>query len=278
MIRAVPGVPREVLRSTFDEVPDLYDRARPGYPPDVFDGLVELASLPAAARLVEIGCGTGQATVPLAERGYAITCVELGERLAAVARPKLARFASVEVIDADFETWQPDRSGFDAVVAFSAFHWLAPELRYRKAAELLREHGRLAVVSVAHVLPPAGDPFFVEVQEDYEAVVPDDPATEAGAGGPRRPEAVAELGETTLAAELAASGLFRSVGARRYLWDVTYAADEYVEVLDTYSGHRALDPDTRGRLFARVRRRIEARPGRRVRKTYLAMLYVAERV
>jgi SAM-dependent methyltransferase len=266
------------LRTTFEQVPELYDRARPDYPHEVFDGLVALAGLPAEARLVEIGCGTGQATLPLAERGYAITCLELGERLAALTRQKLARFASVEVLNANFETWQPDRAGFDAVVAFSAFHWLALDLRYAKAAELLRERGKLGVVSVAHVLPRGGDPFFVEVQEDYEAVVPDDPDTKAAVGGPPRPEAVAELSESTLGDEIEASGRFRSVGARRYLWDVTYGADEYVAVLDTYSGHRALDEDTRDRLFRRIRRRIDARPERKVRKTYLAMLYVAERV
>jgi Methyltransferase domain len=47
------------------------------------------------ARVVEIGCGTGQTIVPPAERGYRITRVELGERLAAMAREKLARCRAV---------------------------------------------------------------------------------------------------------------------------------------------------------------------------------------
>ena len=46
---------RERLRATFDEVPELYDRARPSYPPAVFHDLVALAELPAAARVLEIG-------------------------------------------------------------------------------------------------------------------------------------------------------------------------------------------------------------------------------
>jgi tRNA G46 methylase TrmB len=73
----VPDIPQELLRTTFEQVPELYDRARPDYPPQVFDDLVALAQLPARARLVEIGCGTGQATVPLAERGYAISASNL---------------------------------------------------------------------------------------------------------------------------------------------------------------------------------------------------------
>jgi SAM-dependent methyltransferase len=269
----VSNTPQELLRATFDQVPELYDRARPTYPPQVFDDLAALARLPPDARLLEIGCGTGQATLPLAEHGYAITCVELGEQLAAAARRKLARFPRVDVINADFECWQPSRADFHAVLAFTAFHWIAPEVRYAKAAGLLRDQGRLAVVSTRHVLSPGGDPFFVDVQEDYAAILRDDPATRAGAGGPPPPDAVADIGD-----EIAASGRFRNVGTRRYLWDVSYGADDYVAVLDTYSDHRALEAATRERLFSRIRRRIDARPGREVRKTYLATLNVAERI
>ena len=72
-------------------------------------------------------------------------------------------------------------------------------------------------------------------------------------------------------------GLFRSVGAMRCLWDVVYPADDYIAVLDTYSHHRTRGDSTRSRLLDRIDTRIEARPQRSVRKTYLAMLYVAER-
>ncbi len=258
----------ERLRTTFEEVAALYDRVRPTYPSALFDDLVVLARLREGARIVEIGCGTGQATVPLAARGYRITCVELGERLAGVARRKLSAFALVEVVNASFETWEPPHAEFDAVSAFTAFHWIDPELRYAKSASILRDEGALIVVAMQHVLPEDGDPFFGEVQEDYEAVVPEDEKTKAGA--PPLPDAVPDLSE-----EIEASRLFRNVGVRRYAWDVVYAADEYIAVLDTYSGHRALDPARRERLYERIRKRIEARPEARVRKTYLATLNVA---
>jgi len=98
---------RERLRSTFDEVPELYDRARPGYPAALFDDLIRDASLRPGSRVVEIGPGTGQATRALAERGLAVTAVELGPGLAAVARRNLAGFPGVEVVTADLETWEP---------------------------------------------------------------------------------------------------------------------------------------------------------------------------
>ena len=66
------------LRVTFDGDAERYDRARPGYPAATFDDLLALTGLGPGARVLEIGCGTGQATVPLAERGCQIVAVELG--------------------------------------------------------------------------------------------------------------------------------------------------------------------------------------------------------
>jgi SAM-dependent methyltransferase len=261
----------------FDEAAELYDRARPLYPADVFADLAELAELPPGARLVEIGCGTGQATRPLAERGFAVTCVELGEQLAAVARRNLAEFPDVDVVAANFETWRPARAGYDGVVAFGSFHWISPEQRYRKAAELLGASGKLAVVSMVHVLPDDGDPFFHDVADDYVAVLGEDAREMITFGRPPHPEAIADLSDRVVGEEVEASGVFRLTAARRYGWDAAYTADDYAELLMTVSTYRTLEPDVREPLLARLRRRIAARPGQSVRLTYMALLYVAER-
>src|SRR5262245_34968873 len=73
---------QDQLRRRFNEAPALYDRARPRYPAEVFDDLIAMTALPLGGRILEIGCGTGIATEPLAERGYQITAVELGAELA----------------------------------------------------------------------------------------------------------------------------------------------------------------------------------------------------
>jgi len=259
---------RQRLRATFEQVPELYDRARPVYPAVVFDDLVALAGLAEGGRVVEIGCGTGQATVSLAERGLEIVCIELGAGLAAVARRKLAGHPKVEVVNAAFETWEPAHAGFDAAVSFTAFHWIDPDVRYRKVASVLRRYGTLAVFEAPHVLPEGGDPFWTEVQVDYDEVVPD-PENRP----PPHPDEVGDLGD-----EIDASGFFRTIAVRRRLWEVTYTADEYVALLGTFSPNLALDPETRQRLFERIHRRIEARPGRTVTKTHLATLNVAGRL
>lgn len=255
------------LRTSFEEVPELYDSARPGYPPQVFEDLAELARLPDAARIIEIGCGTGQATIPLAERGYRVTCVELGEQLAAFAQRRLSAFPCVEIVNAGFETWEPSQADYDAVVAFTSFHWVDPELRYAKSASLLRAGGFLAVVATQHVLTEEGDQFFADVQEDYVALT-----AERDESPPPHPDRVDDL-----TVEIDDSGFFRNVAVKRYVWNLIYTADEYVALLDTYSGHRALVDETRRQLYERIRSRIESRPDQRVRKTYLATLNVAAR-
>ena len=98
-----PG--RERLRTVFDRAAEDYQRTRPVCPPQLFDDLIDVAGLGAGDRVLEIGCGTGQATVPLAERGLAVTAVELGAGLAAIARRRLAGFPAAEVVTSAFEDW-----------------------------------------------------------------------------------------------------------------------------------------------------------------------------
>lgn len=63
------------------------------------------------------GCGTGQATAPLAQRGGRVVAVELGPETAAVARRNLAAFPTVQVLTSAFEDWPLPIEPFDLVFA-----------------------------------------------------------------------------------------------------------------------------------------------------------------
>jgi len=253
---------REELRRTFETVAALYDRVRPTYPDELFAELAR--SIRPGGRILEIGPGTGQATVALAERGFEIVALELGAELAAVAREKLARFPNAEIVNAEFESWTADTL-FDAVVAFTSFHWIDPALRYTNTASRLRPGGVLAVTEVSHVRLEHDDPFWVEVQDDYDAVVPDPDN--------HPPPFLAEVGD--LRAEIDATGLFADVDVRRYVWQVTYGAAEYIDLQRTYSPNIARDSSTSDELFRRIRGRIEARDDPHVTKSYLATTNIA---
>jgi ubiquinone/menaquinone biosynthesis C-methylase UbiE len=67
--------------AVFNEVAELYDRVRPTYPGELFEDLVAITGLGQQSSVLEVGCGTGQATRSLAALG--------GHRHRSGARPRL---------------------------------------------------------------------------------------------------------------------------------------------------------------------------------------------
>jgi SAM-dependent methyltransferase len=96
---------------------------------------------PCVPHLLEIGCGTGHATVGLTQRGWRVLAVELGTEMAAVARRSLVGFLTVQVVTLAFEDRPLPLRPFDLVFAATAFHWVDPDVRVRKAAAALRVGG-----------------------------------------------------------------------------------------------------------------------------------------
>jgi SAM-dependent methyltransferase len=260
---------RERLKATFDSAARLYDLARPGYPAEIFDELVRLAELQPEARLLEVGCGTGKATIPLARRGYRITGIEIGAKLAEHARHNLAGFSGAEIVQSAFESWRPPAGvTYDLVFASTSWHWVDPAARYRRAWELLRPGGHLAFWSASHVFPVDGDPFFGEIQDVYD---------EIGEGLPPgsrfpRPGELPDARD-----EIESSGLFGEVRIRHFDWEVSYDAEGYIRLLETFSGHIAMEPWKRGRLYSEIRQRLALRSDGRLRRHWGAVLHVAGR-
>jgi len=262
---------RDRLRTTFDEAASLYDKVRPGYPEDLFDDIVSLSGIESGRRILEIGCGTGQATVPFARRGYRILCVELGENMAAVARRNLEGYPNAEVRTGAFEESSLQDEAFDLAISATAFHWLDPAVAYPMVAGALSDGGSLALFWNVHVQSDASEDFFEAAQRIYERETPEIVGPEDHKGLPR-PDEVPDR-----TAEIEDSGLFGDVTRRAYRWDESYDSRGYLRVLNTYSGHRSLDDDARRRLFRGIAGLIDDRFGGRIVKGYLTTLYVAQR-
>ena len=260
---------RERLRTTFNSAARLSPGA-PEYPAALYDELVLLASLGPGDRLLEVGCATGKATIPLARRGFPVTCIEIGDDLAAEARHNLAGFPGVSIVNGGFESWAPTpgQSDFALVFAATAWHWIDPAVRYRKAWELLRPGGHLAFWSATHVVPASGDPFFREIQDVYD---------EIGEGLPGEWTFLEPADLPGERAEIEESGLFTGVAVRRFDWEIVYTAEEYIRLLDTFSGHIDMAQWQRDRLYGEIRRRLAERPGGRLRRHWGAVLHVARR-
>ncbi len=256
-----------MLRASFDEDAELYDRVRPRYPEALFDALVLLSRLPSGGRVLEIGCGTGQATLPLAARGHEVTCVELGANMATVARRNLREFPGVSIEVGAFEEWTAPGEPYDVVLAATCWHWIDPEVRFRKVASVLRPGGALALVGTAHVSDGGGDVFFTRAHEVYLRCEP------ATAGEWVAPPAVEAVPPPEVDMELFLPPAFRA-----YRRVASYDARGYVDVLHTYSGHRTLPAERRRCLYGGIARLIDAEFGGRIDKHYLFTLAVARRL
>jgi len=222
------------LRETFDEVAEVYDRVRPSYPPSL---VAELTAL--GRRVLEVGPGPGKLTVPLARAGCEVTAVELGPALAEVARRNLREFPQVRVEVGDFDTWPLPPEPYDLMVCATSYHWLDPELRVDRAADALRPGGTLALVTTHHVAGGTGA-FFTEMQRCYERWFPED--TEPGWRLPDEREVTTDTGE------FEESPRFGRVAVSRHPQEISYTREQYLDVLRTYSNHRAQPAEKRANL------------------------------
>jgi SAM-dependent methyltransferase len=247
---------RERLAATFNRAAELHQ---------LYARLLRITELSPGAQLLEVGCATGKATLPLAQRGFRITCLEPGADLAAAARANLAGF-NVDVVEARFEDWALGSERFAMVFAATAWHWIDPTVRYRKAADVLEPHGYLALWGAGHVIPYDGDSFFEELQEIYDEIgesLPPDATLP-------RPQQLADDRD-----DIEASGLLEVIEIKQYDWETVYDAQGYIDLLNTFSGHIAMQDWQRNRLYGEIRRRLAERPGGRVRRHWGGVLQVA---
>jgi SAM-dependent methyltransferase len=238
-------------RLVFGEVAELYDRHRPTYPPALIDDLVAAAGLDGSQPVLEVGAGTGKATVLFAARGMPVVAVEPDAEMAAIARRNLSGFGHVTVEESDFETWDPRGRRFKLLLSGQAWHWVTPTVGLAKARDVLLSRGVLA-------------PFWnrvawnkADVREAlidvYERVAP-----ELSRGGPMHPSNLLADASDDWEGAIAAIDRLGDAEIRFYEWEQDYSAGEYAGLLATASEVRLLDNERRGVFLAAVHEAIAA--------------------
>jgi SAM-dependent methyltransferase len=142
----LPGSTARRYGQVFDEIAAEYDRHRPAYPDELIDQACRVAGIGTGDHVLEVGCGSGQLTRGLVARGLHVTALEPGPSLIALARQNLEGAGETEFVNARFEDALLPGGPFAAVFSASAFHWVDPEVSWRKAADALVPGGTLALV------------------------------------------------------------------------------------------------------------------------------------
>jgi SAM-dependent methyltransferase len=238
----------------FGDVAELYDRSRPSYPEALVDDLIALAGLGEGRRALEVGAGTGKATVLFAVRGVDVLAIEPSLGMAAVARRNCAGFDGVEIVEADFENWDPAGERFGLLYSAQAWHWIDPEVRYRRARAALAPGAILAAFwnRAAWGESPLRDALSDVYRREAPGMDPENPM---------HPDNLTPVDEPGWPAEIAAADGFNAPSVRRYDWSSQRSSEEYAGLLATLSEVRLLDEPTRNALLAGVRDAIEEHGG-----------------
>ena len=249
--------PEREPRLVFGEVAERYDRARPSYPGELVGDVADVLGLPAWARVLEIGSGTGKATVLWAEAGYEVVCLEPSAEMAAVARANLAGHQNVVIEPVGLEEWEVEPEAFDLVTAAQAWHWIPAEVAMPTAHAALRPGGGVALIwnwEAQH--PHALEPEFDEAYRTIAPTLMQEPLKE-------------RIG-ASIREQLDESPLFGPVTVRRYPWEKTFTAAAYVELLSTHSSNLMLGDEDSARLHDAITAIIDGNGGE------LAISYVTE--
>ncbi|HEU4367632.1 MAG TPA: class I SAM-dependent methyltransferase [Methylomirabilota bacterium] len=256
----------EPRAAVFDDAAVLYDEVRPGYAPAIVDAIIAGAGLPGDGRILEIGCGTGQMTLPFAMRGYSVLALEPGDALAALAGRNCRGYPRVTIEPISFEAWPAEPGAFDLVLSAQAFHWIEPESGFAKTAVTLRPGGTLALVWYIDVSQDT--PFWKATQPIYDRYLPGAPSELAG-------DSLAETIDRYRRA-LGRSDSFEDLRETRQASERAYTGAAYLKLLTTFSNHRALPEPDRTAFFTAIAGVVE-RHGGPIRRKYETILLLARR-
>ncbi len=270
----------------FNEIAEEYEHHRPGYPDALIDRACEVAGLGPGARVLEIGCGTGQLTRSLLARGLRVMAVEPGEQLIGRARDQLAG-GDVEFVNARLEEASVPRGHYRAVFSASAIHWVDPDVSWRKIADALVDGGTVALVSYFGL----EDPRSAEDQQALRAALARI-APELAAEWPSYRDLDGIVAGATLRHENVSEAwawLGSYEVARRYVCDlfedaqlaampilVEHTADALNALLGTMSFWARLSPRQRDDLLAE-NYALHERLGRPIRSSTVACVLTARR-
>ncbi|MGW4096584.1 class I SAM-dependent methyltransferase [Mycobacterium sp. NPDC004974] len=164
-----------------------YARYRPGYPAAFLDDLVQGLSLDGTGRLLDLGCGTGQLTLPLA--AHVVEAVGMDhepDMLAEASRQaQEAAVTNVSWIHGNAADLPGNLGHFTLVTMGRSFHWMDREHVLAALDGMVDDDGSLVIANDSNLLLPT-TPWQRAIQEVQRRFLPPDyqhgppPATNTG--------------------------------------------------------------------------------------------------
>lgn len=215
---------------SFDVVANDYLKARSDYPVEMFDRIFDTASLKPGSRVLEIGCGSGQATLEFVKRGSRVVAIDPAKRALDLLAQRSGDFVDLELVHSKFEDFD-ERRQFDLIACGQAFHWLDLNTAPDRFAELLKRGGHVALFwHLQDVKPesPQADLYLLSSKYFKSFPVMNPPEY-----GREFIDAMADI--------LEKSGRFEEIRVLEYPWQQSYEPDVFKALFRSASSYSQLD-------------------------------------
>lgn len=234
------------LEWTFDTVAVRYEKLRPGYPEELYKMIFDYITIDDLSRVVEVGIGGGQATLPVLQTGCTLTAIECGKNFSKLREEKFKEYKNFSVITEKFENVSFQSSKYDLVYSASAFHWVPEEIGYSKVFEMLKSGGVFARFANHPHRDKSNILLSNEIDKIYSKYY-------YGYYG-KDVEVVKEYSEAQAIqrAQIAEKYGFIDIKHALFYRTRTFSAKEYIELLGTYSDHIAIEEHIRTEFFSKI--------------------------
>ncbi len=217
------------LRTTFNEDEYNYDKARPDYPDELFGDIFSYIDLSENSNILEIGIGTGQATLRFLNKSCNATAIELGDKLAKYCKQKFSEFSNFKIINTDFIKADLPENSFDLIYSATAFHWIPKDRGYAKIKSLLKPDGAVALFWNHPFVSNTSDETNLASMSVYKKYRPYD----------KMPSEFDLSKCHKQISELEQYG-FKNIKSKIYKRTRKLTSEEYISLIKTYSDHNAL--------------------------------------
>lgn len=243
------------LEWTFDTKASLYEKLRPEYAHELYKDIFNYAPISEASNVVEVGIGGGQATLPFLQTGCKLTAVEYGENFTELCKRKFINYPNFSIITGRFENMNFKDETYDLVYSASAFHWVPEEIGYSKVYAMLKRGGVFARFANSPY-PDKGNPVLSEdIQKVYaEYYYP------YWNKKYERPKEYS-VDDAYYRAMIAKNYGFEDIQYKLYHRIRSFSASEYIELLETYSDHSAIEETIRNKFFSKIEETINKHGG-----------------
>ena len=237
---------KDRLEWTFDTVAADYEKLRPGYVDQLYQTIFDYISIDENNRVVEVGSGGGQATLPMLKTGCSLTAVEYGRQFSECLKEKNRAYPKFSVITDKFENVAFPEGAFNLVYSASAFHWIPEEIGYKKVYSMLKTGGAFARFA-NHPYRNKGTPAL---SEEIDALY--DEYYYTYYNKKREPLTEYTQKQAKARAEIAERYGFSDIRYALFHRERVFSAKEYASLLGTYSDHIAMEETVRTLFFSKI--------------------------